>query len=156
MKKLLFISSTGGHLTELLQLSPLFEDYEYRIVTEKTKSNLILKKKYPGKVRFLIYGTKSHLFSYIFKFGYNVVKSLFIYLMYRPDFIISTGAHTSVPMCYIGKLFRSRIIYIETFANIKSKSMSGKLVYPIADLFLVQWENMLSLYPRAKYVGGLF
>lgn len=156
MKKLLFISSTGGHLTELLQLSPLFQEYDYLLVTEKTKSNLSLQKKYPGKVRFLVFGTKSHLFSYLFKFTYNVIKSLGIYLKYRPDFIISTGAHTSVPMCYIGKLFGSKIIYIETFANIKSKSMSGKLVYPIADLFLVQWENMLSLYPNAKYVGGLF
>ena len=37
-KKVLFISSTGGHLNELLQLSPLFEKYDYHIITEKDKS----------------------------------------------------------------------------------------------------------------------
>lgn len=59
-------------------------------------------------------------------------------------------------MCYIGKLFGSKIIYLETFANIKTKSLSGKLVYPIADLFLVQWESMLECYPKAVYVGGVY
>ena len=39
-KKILFISSTGGHLSEMLQLNKMFEDYEYHIVTEKDKSNI--------------------------------------------------------------------------------------------------------------------
>ena len=38
-KKVLFISSTGGHLNELMQLSPLFEKYDYKIITEKDKAN---------------------------------------------------------------------------------------------------------------------
>ena len=37
-KKVLFIASTGGHLNELMQLSPLFEKYDYHIITEKTKT----------------------------------------------------------------------------------------------------------------------
>ena len=46
MKKVMFISSTGGHLDELLQLKKMFDKYDYYIVTEKTKSNLSLKEKY--------------------------------------------------------------------------------------------------------------
>ena len=42
MKKVLFISSTGGHLEELTQLKDMFKRYDYYIVTEKTKSNLSL------------------------------------------------------------------------------------------------------------------
>ena len=41
MKKVLFISSTGGHLNELMQLKPLFNKYDYHIITEKDKSNKI-------------------------------------------------------------------------------------------------------------------
>ena len=37
-KKVLFISSTGGHFNELLQLSPLFEKYDYHIITEKDET----------------------------------------------------------------------------------------------------------------------
>ena len=59
-------------------------------------------------------------------------------------------------MCYIGKIFRKKIIFIETFANRNTKSVAGKLVYPIADVFVVQWEEMLKLYPKAQYWGWIY
>ena len=45
-KKVLFISSTGGHLNELQQLSPLFEKYDYHIIKEKDNTTNGLKEKY--------------------------------------------------------------------------------------------------------------
>ena len=67
-KKVLFISSTGGHLNELLQLAPLFEKYDYKIITEKDKANEKLKEQYGEKLYFLPYGTRAKLFTYIFKY----------------------------------------------------------------------------------------
>lgn len=154
-KCVLFISSTGGHLSELLQLKPLFEKYNSYIITEKTKSTLGLKNKYKN-VNYLVYGTKDHKFSYIFKFTYNILKSFILYLKIRPEVIVTTGTHTAVPICYIGKMLGSKIIFIETFANSKTKTLSGKLVYPIADTFIVQWESMLELYPKAAYGGWIY
>lgn len=155
MKKVLFISSTGGHLNELLQLEPLFAKYDSYIVTEKTKSSKVLKSKYKN-VYYLVYGTKLHLFTYFFKFIYNIIKSFILYVKIRPKVIITTGTHTAVPMCYIGKLFRSKIIYIETFANRNTKTVAGKIIYPIADTFIVQWKSMLKLYPKAIFGGWIF
>ena len=154
--KVLFISSTGGHLSELLQLNDLFKKYDYHIITEKTKQTISLKDKYKNKIDYLVYGTKDHPFTYLFKFPFNVIKSFILYLKIKPKVIITTGAHTSVPMCYIGKLFGSKVIFIETFANYNTKTISGCLVYPIADLFIVQWEEMLKLYPKAKYGGWIY
>lgn len=156
MKKVLFISSTGGHLNELLQLSPMFEKYDYHIITEKDKSTLSLKEKYPNRVNYLVYGSRKHFLVYPFKFIYNSFKSLFLYFKIRPKVIITTGTHTAVPMCYIGKLFGSKIIFIETFANQNTKTLSGRLVYPIANLFVVQWESMLTLYPKAVLGGWIY
>ena len=155
MNKLLFISSTGGHLNELLQLKVLFKEYNSYLITEKTKSTIGLKEKYK-KVNYLIYGTKDHLFTYIFKFIYNCFKSLILFIKIRPKVIITTGTHTAVPMCYIGKIFGSKIIFIETFANSKTKTLSGKIIYPISDTFIVQWEDMLKLYPKAEYRGWIY
>jgi hypothetical protein len=59
-------------------------------------------------------------------------------------------------MCYWGKMLGKKIIYFETFARVTDKTISGKLVYPIADLFFVQWESMLKIYPKALYKGGLY
>lgn len=155
MKKVLFISSTGGHLNELLQLKPMFEKYDSYIVTEKTKTNKDLKNEYKN-VSYLLYGTKHKPIRYIFVAIFNIIKSLILFIKIRPNVIISTGAHTAVPICLIGKLFKKKIIYIETFANIHTKTLTGKIIYPIADLFVVQWESMLELYPKAEYWGWIF
>lgn len=155
MKRVIFVSSTGGHLNELLQLKKTMKKYDSYLVTEKTKSTIDLNKEFSGKVKYLKYGSKSHL-SYIYIFPFNCIKSLIYFLRIRPSVVVTTGAHTGVIMCYIAKLFRKKVIYIETFANIKTKSVSGKLVYPIADMFIVQWESMLKLYPKAVYGGWIF
>ena len=137
----------------MLQLKDMFNRYDYRIITEKTKSNLKLKKYYGNRINYLVYGTKDHMLSYPFKLLYNCFKSLYFYLRIHPDYIITTGAHTAGPMCLIAKLFGSRVIYIETFANINTKTITGKLLYPVSDKFIVQWDSMKKLYPNS-IVGG--
>lgn len=155
-KKVLFISSTGGHLVEMMQLNGMFNDYDYHIITEKTKSNLKMKETYKDKIDYLVYGTKDHLLSYPFKLIYNCFKSLFLYIKIHPDYIITTGAHTAGPMCCIGKILGSRIIYIETFANMTTKTITGRCIYPFANKFIVQWESMRELYPDAEFGGWIF
>ena len=156
MKKVLFISSTGGHLSEMMMLESLFKKYDYHIITEKTDTTKSLSEKYKGKVNYLIYGTKDHPLTYPFKLLGNCFKSLYYYFKIRPDFIVTTGAHTAGPMCCIGKIFGSKIIYVETFANIHTKTITGRLVYKFADLFIVQWEEMLKIYPKAVYGGAIY
>ena len=155
-KKVLFISSTGGHFTELMSLSPLFEKYDYTIITEKDKTSENLKEKFGKKLYFLPYGTRSKLFTYIFKYLYLCIKTVYLYFKIRPKVIVTTGTHTAGPMCILGKIFGSKIIYIETFANIDKKTATGKIIYKIADLFIVQWEEMLKLYPKAKLGGSIY
>lgn len=156
MKKVLFISSTGGHLNELLQLKPLFKRYDYHIITEKDKANLSLKEEYEERISYLPYGTRSKLFRYIFIYFYLCIKTVYLYFKIRPQYIVTTGTHTAGPMCYLGKIFGSKIIYIETIANVNKKTATGRLIYPIADLFIVQWKEMLEVYPKAVYGGSIF
>lgn len=153
MKKVLFVSSTGGHLTELLRLEPLFNEYDYLLVTENTDTTKCMKEKY--NIEYLMYGSRFYPFKYIFVVIYNIFKSLKILFKFRPDTIVSTGAHTGGIMCFIGKLFRAKIIYIETLAKIDSLSITGKNVYKIADKFYVQWKTLADKYKKAEYIGRL-
>lgn len=155
-KKVLFISSTGGHLTEMMRLESLFQEYDFRIITEKTTSSTYLEEKYKDKLNYMFYGTKDHMATYPFKLLGNCFKSLYYYIKFRPKYIVTTGAHTAGPICCIGKLFGSKIIYIESFANIKTKTITGRLLYNFADLFIVQWKSMLKLYPNATYGGWIY
>ena len=155
-RRVMFIASTGGHLNEMMQLKELFDKYDSYIITEKTKSNVSLKNKYKNKISYLVFGTKDFMLTYPFKLLYNCFKSVFLYLKVHPDYIVTTGAHTAGPMCCIGKIFGSRIVYIESFANMSTKTITGKLLYPIADKFIVQWESMKELYPDATFGGWIF
>ena len=74
----------------------------------------------------------------------------------KPDVIISSGAAVAVPFFYLGKLFGKKLIYIEVFDRIDKPTMTGKMVYPIVDKFIVQWEEMLKIYPKAVYGGAIY
>lgn len=155
-KRILFIASAGGHLSELLALSPMFLKYDAFLMTEKTKSSLSLMDKFHNKMGFLLYGTMAHPFSYPFKLLGNCFISLYYYLKFRPHVVITTGVQSAAPMCCIAKIMGSKVIYIETFANIETKTASGRIIYHFADYFIVQWKSMLKLYPKAKYGGWIY
>ena len=153
-KKVMFICSVGGHLTQMLQLKSIFNNYNYLLVTEKTDVTKDLKKDY--NIKYFKYCNGKKFFSYLFTNIINTFNSIFTFIKFRPDVIVSTGANTSVPMCYLGKIFGKKVIFIESFAKSRGKTLSGKLVYPIATIFVVQWESMLEYYPKAKFWGGIY
>lgn len=156
MKRVLFVASTGGHLNELMQLKKMFNNYDYHIITEKTKSNLALKKKYGKRISYLVFGTKDHMLTYPAKLFYNCLKSLYLYFKIHPDYIVTTGVHTAGPISLIGKIFGTRIVYIETFASINNATVTGRLLYKVSDKFIVQWESMKKKFPDSDYGGWIF
>jgi len=84
------------------------------------------------------------------------LRALRILLKERPRVVISTGAEIAIPFSWVGKLLGARVAYIESWCRIHTRSGTGPLVYPVADLFLVQWPDVLHLYgPKARYEGGL-
>ena len=158
-KKVMFIASTGGHLNELLQLEPMFKKYDYSLVTENTKNNKGLAKKYKGRVHYIIPGTyagKKGKIIYPFKFILNSIISMWLMITIRPDVVITTGAHNAGPMCLFAHWFHKKVIFIETFANSDSPTKCGKIVYKFADHFIVQWESMKEFYPEAIYGGWIY
>ena len=155
-KRVIFISSTGGHFSELMMLKPIFDKYDYHLITEKTQSTISLKEVYKEKMHYLVFGTRHHKIKYFFKVTYNTIKSLGLFIKIRPHAVVTTGTHTAMPMCIIAKLLGAKVIFIETFANVYTPTGSGKFIYKFADRFIVQWEEMLDVYPNAKYLGGIF
>ncbi|HBT4444931.1 TPA: UDP-N-acetylglucosamine--LPS N-acetylglucosamine transferase, partial [Enterococcus faecium] len=79
-----------------------------------------------------------------------------ILLKEKPDLIISSGAAVAVPFFYLGKLIGAKTIYIEVFDRIDAPTLTGKLVYPVTDKFIVQWDEMKKVYPKAINLGGIF
>ena len=147
MKKVIFAASSGGHLTELLKVQELFKDYDYLLVTEMTDVTRDLKDKY--NIKYVDYGPNKNKIKYWWTIIKNLAKAIGIVAKFRPDTVVSTGAQVGGFFCYIGKFFGAKVVYIETYANITRKSLTGKIIYPISDLFIVQWKEMKKLYPKA-------
>ncbi|TLG75257.1 PssD/Cps14F family polysaccharide biosynthesis glycosyltransferase [Culicoidibacter larvae] len=153
MKKVIFISSGGGHLSELLKLKPLFTKYKSKLITEKSETTKSLQLDIP--IQYLIFGTRKHIVSYTFKFAINCLLSFWYFITFRPNVIVTTGAHSAVPMVYIAKLFRKKIVFIESCARVHSQSMTGKIIEKKCDKIIVQWPEMKKVYKNAEYHGTI-
>lgn len=86
----------------------------------------------------------------------GAVLSVYIAIIERPDVVISTGAGIVVFFCVFAKLSGAKLVFIESMARIESPTLTARMLYPFADLFLVQWPGLLKFFPKAKYVGRLF
>lgn len=152
MKKVCFMASTGGHFEQIMMLKPLMDKHDSFIVTEKTKYSVVGNDR---KVYYLKQVNR-HDKIFIIKMFSNMCTSIKIFVKEKPDAIISTGALATIPMCLIAKLFRKKLIFIESFAKVTSPTLTGKLIYKFADQFYVQWKEMLDIYPNAIYKGGIY
>lgn len=148
--KIALPSSAGGHLTELMQIGGAFDSYETFFITVKRKDTEDLSEK--EKVYFVADTGRSPV-----GLVKNIISSLKIMLKEKPDVIITTGAGAAIPSSILGKLLGAKLVYIESYCRANSKSWSGILLYPFADVFLVQWPSMISKYgKKTQYWGGVF
>ncbi|WP_449462951.1 PssD/Cps14F family polysaccharide biosynthesis glycosyltransferase [Streptococcus suis] len=147
--KICFASSSGGHFEQLMMLEPLFKNYDSFIVTEKTGYSSFAENI---STYFLKQLNRYNLFLSL----YNILYSLYIFIKEKPDLIISTGVLATIPICIWGKISGKRVIYIESYAKVNSGTLTGRFLYYLADVFYVQWPEMLRIYPEAKYIGGIY
>ena len=148
--KICLVGSSGGHLTHLYMLKPFWKDKNRFWVTfdkEDARSLLKDEKVYP-----CYFPTNRNI--------KNLIRNTFLAIRVlkkeKPDLIISSGAAVAVPFFYLGKLFGTKTIYIEGFDRINKPTLTGKLVYPVTDRFIVQWEEMKKVYPKAINFGSIF
>lgn len=148
--KVCLVGSSGGHLTHLYMLKPFWKNKNRFWVTfdkEDAKSLLENEKVYP-----CYYPTNRSIKALIknLKGAYKVLKKE------KPDLIISSGAAVAVPFFYIGKIMGAKLIYIEVFDRLDKPTMTGRMVYPITDKFIVQWEEQRKVYKKAINLGSIF
>lgn len=155
-KKIILICSNGGHLAQILELKELFLKYDYLLITEESPTTLPLKEKYNIKyLRSRSVGKKRD-FNFFFSLLINLFLSLKILISHYPKVIITTGSHTALPMCFLGKLLAVKVVWILSFARISSRAFSADVAYPIVDKFIVQWPEVQKYYKKSVYLGGIY
>ncbi|EOH93808.1 PssD/Cps14F family polysaccharide biosynthesis glycosyltransferase [Enterococcus pallens] len=150
--KVCFIASSGGHFQQLMMLEPLMNQYESFLVTEKTHYLSNCK----GHEIYYVPQIQRKERAWMLLFVVIFFKSLFIFMKQHPDVIISTGVLATLPMCFLGKLFGKKIIFIESFAKSEGPTLTGRVMVKIADKVYVQWQSMLYFYQDAICLGSIY
>jgi UDP-N-acetylglucosamine:LPS N-acetylglucosamine transferase len=149
-RKIGLICSAGGHLTDMLGLLPAFDGADLFLVTIAGPGG---REKELAQ-RFRVYGLPPIGLSPMCMLR-TVPRAWRILRSERPDVIVSTGSEIALPFFLLAKLTHTRSIYVECWCSVESRSGTGRLVYPLADAFFVQWPQLRSRYgPKARYEGG--
>jgi beta-1,4-N-acetylglucosaminyltransferase len=144
--KICLVCSHGGHLTEMLDLMDAFEGHETFFYSYDSVRTRQLGKAY--------------LVPYIglnpFRMTASFPKVWRMLRKERPDVVVSTGSEIAIPVFYFAKLLGMKTIFIEDLCRVHMPTGTGRIVYPISDVFLVQWEELLAAYgPKAEYKGAV-
>ena len=143
------VSSVGGHLSEILQLRPVYGQYpHFYILNDAVPHGEAL-------------GATCHVIAHSerdWRVLLNVVEIWRIYRVERPDLVISAGAGPAVPAFVVAGLMGVPRLFIETFAAVSRPSLTGRIIYRLRlyDEFLYQWEGLSRAFPRAKYAGWIY
>jgi beta-1,4-N-acetylglucosaminyltransferase len=145
--KICLVCSSGGHFFQLFRLKEVWNNGSHFWVSFPTNDvRSLLKDEH---VYWASYPTNRNIKNF-FK---NLGLALEIFKIEQPDVIISTGAGVAVPFIIIGKLLKIKSIYIESITRIRQISLTGYLVYPFVDKFLVQWPELEVRYKKTEYHG---
>lgn len=149
--KICLACSAGGHLRELqLAVGDIPEKWNcYWLTLKTTSTKAFLKDK---EHVFLINFQPDKKWTLIV----NCIQALFWVLVKKPDVIITTGAGVTVPTVFFAKkILGTKIIFINSAADVTHASKTPIWIEKYADLFMVQWEEMKEIFPNAIYIGVL-
>ena len=149
--KICIPSSSGGHLTHMWLLKPIWSQVSDRfwVTFDKEDANSLLE----GELVYHCHYPTNRNIPNLLK---NVALAIKVLRKERPDLIISSGAAVAVPFFLIGKLLGAKLVYVEVFDRVDKPTMTGRMLNGIADLFVVQWPEQLDVYKRAVDLGSIF
>lgn len=142
------MSSTGGHLLQLVALREAWEGFDRVWVTFDA-----------GDSRALLSGERVvHAYSPTNRNVPNLLRNIGLAMRVvprlRPTVILTTGAGVAVPFAWIGRLFGSRVVYVESLTRIDRPSLTYRLIRPVVSRTYVQWPELR--LPGAIYRGTVF
>jgi UDP-N-acetylglucosamine:LPS N-acetylglucosamine transferase len=148
--RLLLVSSSGGHLAQLMCLRPWWEKHDRHWVTFDTEDAVA---KLDGEdVTWAHHPTTRNARNLL----RNTIQARGVLARTDPHVIVSTGAAVAVPYFWLRSRRRSVTVYLEVYDRIETRTLTARLCRPTTDLFLVQWQEQQHLYRSSVVLGGLW
>ena len=143
------VASGGGHLTHLRWLAPWWQDHERFWVTFDTVD---ARHALQGeRVHWAHHPTNRHLGN----LARNTRLAAHVLAAERPDVLVSTGAGVALPFLVLARALDIPCVFVEVYDRITRPSLTGRLVAPIVDAVVLQWEAQRRAYPQGVYLGPI-
>lgn len=156
--RILFVAGSGGHAAQMLLLLKQFQEYDCQVLLEKT-DHLTLQKLNQSDVKVftmpILRGKNEILPMTLLRIIQCFFASFFIVLKSNPHVVLSTGPGLVIPIAFYSKLFGKKIIHIESWSRVNSKSYTGKVMYRLANIFFVQWPSLAKKYDGSVFAGRI-
>jgi beta-1,4-N-acetylglucosaminyltransferase len=156
----LVVMGEGGHTKQCLRLVDLMSttDYRYSYVLVAEDSVSESKIRVPGPVYRVVRPgcVKSSRLSRLVTIPWSILQATVLLRRARPDVVVSAGPGVALSVCLAAKLMGATIIFVESCSRVRRLSVTGRLMRPLADLFFVQWEELLAAAPGAVFAGRLY
>jgi len=149
--KICIPTSSGGHLTHMLLLKPVWSKAadHFWVTFDKQDANDRLAGE---RIYHCCYPTNRNVPNLI----KNTILAIRVLRRERPSLIISSGAAVAVPFFFLGKFMGAKLIYVEVFDRIDKATLTGRMVRGMSDLFVVQWDEQIKVYPGSINLGSIF
>ncbi len=148
--KVLLVGSSGGHLAQLIRMAAWWKQHDRMWVTfDKPDARSILVDE---QVEWAFQPTTRNV--------KNLIRNFFlarrVLTEFDPDVVVSNGAGVAFPFFVLARRRKITTVYMEVYDRIDSRTLTGRLCAPFADLFLLQWPEQRDQYPSGIYVGPLY
>lgn len=167
----LVVLGSGGHTTEMMRLLTFLEARKYSpltyvVATTDTTSLQRIEASQNarrGDAVFRIPRSREvgqSYFTSILTTLRSFLSCIYVALRVRPDFVLCNGPGTSLPIVVMVFILRvlglagGNVVFVESFCRVKHLSLTGRLLYPIVDKFIVHWPELREQYPRSRLVSS--
>lgn len=134
-RRVMLVSSSGGHWTELRRLAPAFDACDRiwcSVIPEMARE--------VAPDRFLLVPDASRWNK--LRLAWSALRVLFALVRVRPDVVVSTGAAPGYFAILFARLVGARSVWLDSIANAEELSMSGQKATRVATLTLTQWPEL--------------
>jgi len=127
-------------------LKPAYDKYDHFYVLNE---RIALPEDMQGKTYFIHHSERDLLFFV------NLWEAWRILRRQRPDLILSNGPGPLVPFALIGKILGIPAVFVEEMNRVNKPSLTGRIMYYLADRFFYQRKALALYFPKATYGGPL-
>lgn len=174
----LAVLGSGGHTSEMIRLLSGLDAGRYRpliyVVAETDATSLERVEVAAGEAKggggarmanvvYRIPRSREVGQSYatsVFTTLHSFLYAAWVVIRTRPDLVLCNGPGTCLPIAYCALVCRilgwcgGNVVFVESFCRVKSLSLTGRLLYPVADRFLVHWPELTDRYPESEVVSS--